>query len=69
MITFTELEVVLCLGLVVVLYINHKLISVISANARERARVLEALIGVAENRWTVRRTDEGVQFIKLEKTK
>ena len=64
--TFTELEVVLGLGIIALLYINNRLIREINARQRDRERIVEVLIGVADKRYRLQRLEEGVKVINLE---
>ena len=65
--TFTELEVVLGLGIIALLYINNRLSKEIDARQRDRERIVEVLIGVADRRYRLQRLEEGVKVINLEK--
>ena len=64
--TFTELEVVLGLGIIALLYINNRLSKEIDARQRDRERIVEVLIGVADKRYRLQRLEEGVKVINLE---
>jgi hypothetical protein len=65
--TFTELEIVLGIAFVAILYINHRLLRVVERRQYTINRMMDTLAGVVDKRLTLRRTEQGIEVIKLEK--
>lgn len=64
MITFTELEVVLGIGIIAVLWANRNLHRELVQRAEERLRMINMMQEVADGELLIERVENGVRIVK-----
>lgn len=64
MITFTELEVVLGIGIIAILWANRNLHRELVQRAEERLRMINMMQEVADGELLIERVENGVRIVK-----